>query len=105
MEIVKFYQEGRAEAGADVWEKMGAASPTEQYAQLPAPQTQQTPYRPAPTPPTPASPSLDTAKATAHPGQAAPPIAPKPSLSRSNTNVQVEQRAAPPPPQVSSGLS
>ena len=30
MEIVKFYQEGRAEAGADVWEKMGAASPTEQ---------------------------------------------------------------------------
>ncbi|EJD46621.1 PBD-domain-containing protein, partial [Auricularia subglabra TFB-10046 SS5] len=24
MEIVKFYQEGRAEAGADVWEKMGA---------------------------------------------------------------------------------
>jgi len=46
MEIVKFYQEARAEAGADVWETTGAVLPTVQYTQLLGPQSQQTPDMP-----------------------------------------------------------
>lgn len=126
MEIVKFYQEGRAEAGADVWEKMGAVSPPPAApsgfdnprpapppppAKPQQPQQQQAPqpFRPAPTPPAPLSPALDkstSAPSKQQPGAIKQPAPSKPGdLSRSNTQKSTSDREppapAPAPPQQS----
>ncbi|KAH8108873.1 kinase-like domain-containing protein [Phellopilus nigrolimitatus] len=128
MEIVKFYQEGRAEGGNSVWDKMGAiraaevGSPSAQRAAPPPPKkpiSAPSPYRPAPAPP-PSLPSVSRSNTTSgarrspvpspvpqpqpqpqSPQYAVPPISAPPRLPAKQTPASPTR--APPPPPPSSG--
>ncbi|EJD07244.1 uncharacterized protein FOMMEDRAFT_100401 [Fomitiporia mediterranea MF3/22] len=107
MEIVKFYQEGRAEQGNNVWDKMGAVKPVAQLAVSPPPAPKKVPtvvsapqpYRPAPAPP-PAQSSaqglgtLDRATSARLPKSPSVPS----GVGRSNTTSGTRQHQSPTPP-------
>ncbi|KAH8104229.1 kinase-like domain-containing protein [Phellopilus nigrolimitatus] len=110
-EIVKFYQEGRAEGGNSVWDKIGAiraaevGSPSAQRAVPPPPKksiSAPSPYCPAPAPPPslPSTPALDRAtsqrlpkpSARAPPPHAHPPPHPKVAPSSQGSSATPRRR-------------
>ena len=110
MEIVKFYQEGRAEQGNNVWDKMGAVKPQQALSSSPPPlqppkKASTVPvasppqsYRPAPAPPSaqasaPGSGGLDRTTSTRLPKS---PSAPS-GVSRSHTTAGTRQHQGPQP--------
>ncbi|OCB88618.1 hypothetical protein A7U60_g4216 [Sanghuangporus baumii] len=111
MEIVKFYQEGRAEQGNNVWDKMGAVKPQQTISSSPpssqAPKKAATapvvvsapqPYRPAPAPP-PAQASAPSAGGLDRTTSARLPKSPSApgGVSRSHTTAGTRQYQGPQP--------
>ncbi|KAL5492085.1 hypothetical protein ACEPAI_3532 [Sanghuangporus weigelae] len=110
MEIVKFYQEGRAEQGNNVWDKMGAVKPQQTISSSPpssqAPKKASTvpivsapqPYRPAPAPP-PAQASAPSAGGLDRTTSARLPKSPSApgGVSRSHTTAGTRQNQGPQP--------